>query len=125
MGMVWQGNLHTMDTLYLTDQWDLSADSMGNIALASSPYAVAQDVASECKLWLGEARYDTTKGIPYDTSILGELPPPAKLISWYKTAALGVPEVKTADVILQYSNRHLTGQIQCSLDDSTTFALSL
>ena len=114
-----------MDTLYLNDDWDLTVDSLGNIAMASSPYAVAQDVASECKLWLGEARYDTTKGIPYDTSILGELPPPAKLISWYKTAALGVPEVKTTDVILQYSNRHLTGQIQCALADGTNFTLNI
>lgn len=120
-----RGNPILMDTLYLNDDWDLTADSQGNIALANAPYAVAQDVASECKLWLGEARFDSTKGIPYDTSILGELPPPAKLIAWYKQAAEGVPEVADATVVLQYADRHLTGQIQCTLTDGESFALNI
>lgn len=115
-----------MDTIYLDPRtWDLTLDSYGSIAVASSPYSVSQDVASECRLWLGEARYDTTKGIPYEPSILGELPPPVKLISWYKDAAEGVPEVESADVILQYANRQLTGEIQCQLIDGTTQTLAL
>ena len=113
-------------TIYLDpDTWDMVADSYGNIAVASPPYAVAQDVASEARLWLGEARYDNTKGIPYETSVLGELPPPAKLISWYKSAAEGVPDVKNAEVVLQYSNRHLQGQIQVTLNDGEAFALNI
>ena len=115
-----------MDTLYLDPEtWDLTLNSQGDVAVASAPYATAQDVASECKLWLGEARYDQTKGIPYETDILGQLPPPAKLMTWYKEAAEGVPEVNTANVILQYSDRHLTGQIQCTLDDGMEFSLNL
>jgi hypothetical protein len=113
-----------MDTLYLTDDWDLTVDSFGNIAVANAPYAIAQDVASECKLWKGEARYDTTKGIPYETSILGRLPPPAKLMAWYKEAAEGVPGVAESKVILQYGNRTLSGQIQCTLEDGEKFSLN-
>ena len=114
-----------MATLYLDPiQWDIGLDSFGNIAIASSPYAIAQDVASECKLWKGEARYDTTKGIPYETSILGRLPPPAKLMAWYKDAAEGVPGVAESKVILQYGNRHLTGEIQCTLDDGEKISLN-
>lgn len=115
-----------MDTLYLDPEtWDLTADSYGNIAVASSPYATAQDVASECRLWAGEARYDATKGIPYEGSILGELPPPAKLIGWYKDAAEGVPGVEKATVILDYGNRRLSGEIQCTLADGEGFTLTL
>jgi len=115
-----------MDTLYLDPEtWDLVVDSYSNIAVASSPYAVAQDVASECLLWHGEARYDTSKGIPYEPSILGELPPPAKLISWFKSAAEGVPEVDTANVVLDFKDRHLTGEIQISLESGETFSMNI
>ena len=115
-----------MDTIYLDPlRWDMQVDSFGNIAVASSPYAVAQDVASECLLWYGEARYDNTKGIPYEPSILGELPPPAKLISWFKQAAEGVPEVDTATVLLNFENRHLTGEIQVTLNSGDNFTLTI
>lgn len=115
-----------MDTLYLDpSSWDLVVDSNSNIAVASSPYAVAQDVASECLLWYGEARYDTSKGIPYEPSIMGELPPPAKLISWFRSAAEGVPEVDTATVLLDFSNRTLSGEIQISLESGETFSLNI
>lgn len=114
-----------MDTIYLNEEWDMTLDSFGNIAVANAPYAIAQDVASECKLWLGEARYDQTKGIPYETDILGQLPPPAKLMTWYKEAAEGVPGVAESTVILQYGNRTLSGQIQCALEDGTEFSLNL
>lgn len=114
-----------MDTLYLDPEtWDLTLNSQGDVAVASAPYATAQDVASECKLWLGEARYDKTKGIPYETGILGQLPPPAKLMTWYKEAAEGVPGVAESTVILQYGNRTLSGQIQCALEDGTEFELN-
>jgi len=115
-----------MDTLYLDPEaWDLVVDTNGNIAVASSPYAVAQDVASECRLWTGEARYDTTKGIPYQPSVLGERPPPAKLISWFKQAAEGVPEVEEAIVLLDFDNRTLSGEIQISLDSGETFSMDI
>jgi len=103
-----------MKTLYLhPDTWDLEVDSYGNIAVADAPYAIAQDVASACKLWKGEALYDTTRGIPYD-SVLGNLPPSSLLSGWYKKEAQPVPEVDAVSVSLNYDARQLSGAISLS-----------
>ena len=65
-----------MKTLLLDrTQWDLVQDANGNIALATEPYARAQDVASACRLFRGELWYDTAAGIPYFEDILGKSPP--------------------------------------------------
>jgi len=61
-----------MDTLLLDlDNWDLTVDAAGNWAVASPPYAIAQDVASAIKTFqlqagpndpvLGECWYDNTR----------------------------------------------------------------
>ena len=114
------------DTMYLDpDACDLTFDSYGNFAQASEPYATAQDVASECRLWKGEALFDETAGIPYETSILGELPPPAKLISWYKKAAENVPDVFSAEPILQFKGRDLGGEIHITLENGSNFSLAI
>lgn len=57
-----------------TEAWDISLDSSGNMAIASNPYAVSQDVACACSTFLGEAWYDTSLGIPYYERILGHWP---------------------------------------------------
>lgn len=109
-----------MNTLYLLpDTWDLTVDASGNIAMASDPYAVAQDVASACLLWQGEALFDVRRGIPYKTGVLGHLPPIAMLFDWYRTEAELVPEVAKALPVFIYSNRELSGQIQITLTDGT------
>ena len=73
--------------------WDLVLTAQGDIAVASEPYALAQDAASECKLFAGEAFYDTGRGIPYWGQILG-LRPPLSLVRAYliQAALIGVPE---------------------------------
>lgn len=98
----------------LLDQtaWDLIIDSAGNIAMASPPYALAQDVASAIRLFLGELWYNGTAGIPYFENVLGHLPPAALLIGYIEKAALGVPGVVSAQcTISSFSGRQLTGQI--------------
>jgi len=110
-------------TIYLNpDSWDLEIDASGNIAMASSPYAQAQDVACACMLWKGEAAYDTTRGIDYQSSVLGQMPAPSILQGWFQTEAETVPGVKSAMVILQHDRetRKLSGQIQLSLEDGST-----
>lgn len=57
-----------------TSDWDLQLDGAGNIAVADSSYAVAQDVASACLTFYGECYYDNTLGIPWDTQVLGKPP---------------------------------------------------
>jgi len=93
--------------------WDLVLDSAGNIAVAAPPYALAQDVASAIKLFLGELWYDTSKGVPYFQKILGQLPPPALLTAYLEKAALTVPGVVSARCILEtFTDRAVTGQVQ-------------
>lgn len=111
-----------MDTLYLDpDSWDLDIDASRNIAIASAPYATAQTVANASRLWRGEAPYNTNRGIPYETDVLGQLPPQRQLSGWYETEAETVPGVEAATAILQYDQtaRAVTGQIQCTLTDGT------
>ncbi len=112
-----------LKTLLLdVDAWDLVLDSNGDIALASPPYATAQDVASACRLFLGEAWYDTTQGVPYWQQLLGYSPTTSQIAAALNAAALTVPGVVTANtVITSTSNRTVTGQIQFStIDGSST-----
>jgi hypothetical protein len=92
--------------------WDLIMDSSRNIAMVSPPYALAQDIASAVKLFLAELWYDTTRGIPYWTKILGKLPPTALVIQYIVQAALTVSGVVSAQcVINSFNARTITGQI--------------
>ena len=103
-----------MKTLLLdTGAWDLITDNNGNIALASEPYALAQDVASAIKTFIGELWYDNTQGVPYFQLILGKYPPVAVIKAQLVRVALTVPGVVSARVIVvSFRNRVLTGQVQ-------------
>lgn len=99
----------------LLDQsaWDLVIDSAGNIAMAEPPYALAQDVASAVRLFLGELWYATTKGIPYFEDVLGQLPPVSLLTGYMEKAALTVPGVVSVQVIItEFTAREVKGQVQ-------------
>lgn len=104
----------TYNTLILDQTaWDLIIDSAGNIGMAAPPYALAQDVASAIKLFLGELWYDTTKGIPYFEDVLGHLPPPSLLTGYIENAALTVPGVVSAQcVITEFTNREVVGEVR-------------
>lgn len=104
----------TYNTLLLDQQkWDLVLDSAGNIALATPPYALAQDVASAVRLFAGELWYNTTLGIPYFEEILGHLPPLSLLTGYIENAARTVPGVVTAQCIISsFNSREIGGQIQ-------------
>lgn len=95
-------------------QWDLVVDSLGNIAMASPPYALAQDVASAIRLFLGELWYDTTKGIPYFDDVLGHLPPLSLFTGYLERAALTVPGVVSAQCIINAfdESREIIGQVR-------------
>lgn len=111
-----------MTTLYLDpESWDLAIDASRCIALAGDPYATAQTVANACRLWSGEAPFNTDRGIPYATDILGKNPPKQLLASWFEREAKTVPNVQSARAVLESNrnNRALTGQIQCTLTDGT------
>ncbi len=111
-----------MKTLLLDQgQWDLVLDASGNIALASEPYAIAQDAASAVRTFKGEAWYDTTLGIPYFQQVLGQWPPVSLVKSLVVAEALRVPgTVSAVCVITGLSNRMMTGQIQITDDSGAT-----
>jgi hypothetical protein len=102
---------------WLLDQsaWDLVLDASGNIALAQPPYALAQDVASAVRTFLGELWYDTTQGVPYWTQILGKLPSSSLLIELINQQVLsvsGVVSSQTTVASFSPTTREVTGQIQ-------------
>lgn len=100
-------------------------DAARNIAVASDPYAPAQDAASAIKLFQGELYYNTLAGVPYWTSILGKTPPPVLMKAAWEAAALTVPNVASARVIIMsFIRRHITGQVQITTDDGQTSAVN-
>jgi hypothetical protein len=103
-----------LDTLLLDrTTWDLCLDASGNIAMASVPYALAQDAASAIRLFAGELWYDTTQGVPYFGQILGQTPPIAVMKAAFVNAALTVPGVVSAICyISEIKDRVVSGQIQ-------------
>lgn len=103
------------------DQWDLVIDASGNIAMAAPPYALAQDVASAVRTFLGEVYYDQTQGIPYFEDVLGKLPPAALLTQLISNQALTVPGTVTAQTIIQsFNDGGVTGQIQFTDESGET-----
>lgn len=111
-----------MDTLLLDlTNWDLVVDAFGNWAMASAPYAIAQDVASAIKTFAGEVYYNITLGIPYFAQILGQLPPVTLFQTYMVDAALTVPFVVANPapqcLITGFDNRDVIGQV--TFTDST------
>lgn len=108
-----------MNTLLLDrTEWDLVLDAFGNIAMATVPYAFAQDVASAIKLFIGEAYYDTTRGIPYWENILGQFPTVSLIESYMANAALTVPGVVTARCTINSFNDRIVSGIVEFIDEN-------
>lgn len=118
-----------LDTL----SWDMVIDASGNIAVASEPYALAQDAASAIKTFLGECYYDVNLGVPYLTNsnaatatssplMGGSVNLPA-LKAALVTAAKTVPGVTSATVFISsVKGRAVSGQVQVTSSDGTTTA---
>lgn len=99
----------------LLDQaaWDLVLDAGGNIAVANAPYSIAQDVSSAVRTFIGECWYDNSLGIPYWENVLGQVPPLSYIKQQAVDAALTIPNVAQAQVVIDsFDGRELTGQVQ-------------
>lgn len=104
-----------------TSQWDLVLDAAGNLAIATAPYQTAQDVASALRLFFGELWYDTSKGVPYFTDILGQSPPPDYFRTLMERAALTVPGVVAATCTIEsVENRTVKGNVKFTTSDGQT-----
>jgi hypothetical protein len=111
-----------VDTLLLDlTTHDLVLDASNNIAVATGPYALAQDAASAIMTYgdggpngIGECFWDTSLGVLYLTVIFRGPPPSISTIKqMFINAAMTVPDVASAQVfILAASNRALIGQVQ-------------
>lgn len=97
-----------------TSQWDLIPDQNGDIAVCSDPYATAQQVANECRLYQGEAYYAPDQGIPLDPDVFGGNATLPYVSILMQTAALGVDGVVTATPSLYRQNREVRGAILVS-----------
>ena len=107
----------------LLDQtaWDLVLDVNGNIALAETPYSIAQDVASAVRTFLGECWYNNDLGLPYWQQILGDFPPLQFISQQIQAAAFTIPNVVSAEVdFTSFKNRVLEGQILITDTDGVT-----
>lgn len=112
-----------MDTLLLDrTTWDLVQDANGNIAVASSPYALGQDAASAIRVFGdsgpnfqgGESYWDTTLGVPYLTVVFwGPRPSVSLLKQLMVEQAMTVPGVASAQCFIEeVSDRGVRGQVQ-------------
>lgn len=113
-----------MQTLLLDPAtWDLLVDATRNIAVADDPYSKAQDAGSAIKLFSGEDYYDTTRGVPYWSQILGKAVPVSLLKAKLVAAAETVPGVTAAKCyITSIDNRAVHGQVQITDQSGTVLA---
>lgn len=116
-----------MSTLLLShDDHDLLVDAYGNIAMASTPYAYSQDVATASLMFKGEHVYYGGIGIPYFQEILGQRSPISIIKGHYEHAALSVQGIGSAEAVLTTNKeRGLTGEIRCSTIDGTNITIGL
>lgn len=107
-----------MNTLLLSTDWDLSIDGAGNIAVAKGQYAIAQDVASAVRTFLGECWYDVSQGVPYFENILGYRPSLQFMKSRFIAAGMTVPGVASIVCFLTGPGtaRMVGGQLQITDD---------
>lgn len=110
-----------MNTLKLGSDWDLAVDVAGNIAVATGPEAIAQDVASAVRTFLGEVWYDTTVGIPYFQQILGKRPSLQFMKAKFIAAGKTIPGVVGIKCFLTGPGprREVGGQLQITDDGGT------
>lgn len=109
-----------MQTVQLDGSWDLAVNGFGDIALADSDASIAQDVAAAVQTFAGECWYDTTLGLPYLSSILGQRPATSFLKSKIEKAALTIQGVTGVTVAaLALDGRRLTGTIYATTSTST------
>jgi hypothetical protein len=98
------------------DNWDLTVDAAGNFpAICEAPYAVAQDVATAVRTFVGDCWYDASLGIPYFEEVLGFHPPVALFQELMVDAALSVVGVVDSPApvctITDFTQRVVKGSI--------------
>lgn len=98
--------------------WDLAVDASGNIAVASAPYATAQDISSAVRVFQGECWYNTALGLPYLNKILGMNQSVSVFRSNVEQVAATVQGVASVKCVLSHisASRQLSGAIFFTTD---------
>ena len=112
-----------MDTMKLTDNWDLDLDGSNNLATVDGTKAISQNIATTCMVWRGEYYWDINFGVPYK-NILGEQPPLSSLSAYLTECAMTVDSVETISIDLQKDNgniRNVSGTITANGDINVNF----
>ncbi|MCE2578678.1 hypothetical protein NO263_09950 [Gluconacetobacter entanii] len=106
--------------------WDLCVTASRDIAVASAPYCVLQDVATAVRTFVGECWYDTAKGIAYFSLILGVGQSPAAFRAQVEATAKAVSGVADARCVLTAigADRVLSGAILVTLTTGGTASVS-
>lgn len=99
-----------MTSLKLTDSWDIDTDDTGSLMLVDGDNALAQDVATACRLFKGEYIYDTDYGIPYFQDVLGT-GDTVILKHYLEEQAKTIEGVETAIASPVLTGRKITGSI--------------
>ena len=106
------------NTIYLNKKtWDLELDGANNIKIATSHYAVSQDVASALRNWRGECPYNVKLGVPYN-HILGKRPSSSVVKHLFFSEIIHVPDVVPNSVKITFSNTNGGARI---LNSTLTF----
>lgn len=115
-----------MNSLALSDAWDLTLTPGGNLAVISDAARVAQDVASYERVFQGEGWYDGEAGVPYLLRELAALPPAELVRARADRRALEVPGVAAAQTTLTaFAARVLTGSIRVTTTNGEEVNIAL
>ncbi len=102
-----------MNSLALSDEWDLTLSPGGNLTTVSGVPRIVQDVASYERVFQGEGWYDGEAGVPYLQRELAALPPAELVRARANRRALEVPGVAAAKTTLTgFAARVLEGTIR-------------
>ncbi|MBS4773139.1 MAG: hypothetical protein KHX55_02550 [Proteobacteria bacterium] len=111
-----------MTSLLLTPDWDLQLDDMGNIATVTGGLQTAQDVATSCRVWKGEALYDTERGVPYKEDIFAQRPNLSLLQADFETEAKRIKGVASVEVVAEsFIDRKLVPDIRIALENGEEY----
>lgn len=112
-----------MKTLRLSENWDLMTDDGGNIVTTDGDYAVAQTAANKIRLFVNDAYFNRTDGIPHFDIELGKpyRVSEAVLTNRIRQAAMGVEGVTDARVVLENNaeGRYIGGNVFITTREGT------
>lgn len=114
-------------TIALDDDWDLTLDGQGFVAINTGAQAVAQDAASASMTFLNEVYYDSTLGIPYDTKVFGRPASLTYLSAKMKTEVKKLAVVDDAECTLSLNRatRKVSGNMLITYNETETVQVSL